>query len=268
MKTLRHKFAVMLLLAVGMLFACAGGILSWGRAFYGQTMVIESKEDALRHASVSMPVRIEWQDVYLGKGVAEDMPTLARLQSQIQTLRTSTPLQEAFLHQDAPRLQGTIIYLNGTRQDFALGKVFHIDGQSYSEEGGNLHALQNTFLETMFTAERLASLLADTKTFYITSNHLEESVPQAKQTQLREILRAAKPFTAEDASLALQIRAARPRFHLRIYFPSTGIYHGTQAERIVNVDVYDNDCLAMEYLGCTHGRWLYHAPGVQEVFAE
>ena len=165
MKTRCPKFSLMLLGVIGILLLCAGEILLWGRAFYGQTMVIESQEDALRHASVSVPVRIEWQDVYLGKGMAEDMPTLARLQRQIQTLYTSMPLQSASTNQETPRLQGTITYLNGMRQDFSLGKIFHVNGKSYPEKGDNLHALQNTFLETMFPAERVASLLTDANIF-------------------------------------------------------------------------------------------------------
>lgn len=106
-------YALLLLGCVAMIF--------WNARAYHQVTVIESREEAERRADISLPVRIEFQDAYLGQGVIDQEERLQRIDELRQKLlrRGAAPTLPSV--QDDSRMTGRIVYLNGKMQEFALG---------------------------------------------------------------------------------------------------------------------------------------------------
>lgn len=246
----------------GLLLLGCVGMISWNARAGREVSVIESREEAQRRADVSLPVRIEFQDAYLGQGAIDEEEGLQRVDE----------LRRKFLSRGAAdgipdvgneiRMTGHIVYLNGRTQEFALGSRFWLGGIPYGSGNGDVQNIMRTILAGLVTPQHLSVILPHAAEVRWLSGGGTRVLAPDECRRLAAALLQAEPLVKCDKQLQFEVRQMRPSAHLRIllHAPERPGVHLT--DDVLNLDIYENGCLALQYLGDTSGRSLWSASEV------
>lgn len=247
-------YALLLLGCVAMIF--------WNARAYHQVTVIESREEAERRADISLPVRIEFQDAYLGQGVIDQEERLQRIDELRQKLLRRGAARTLPAVQDDSRMTGRIVYLNGKTQEFALGSHLWLAGAAYGDENGDVQNLQRVILAGLITPQHLAELLPDAAEVRWLSGGESRVLTAGERRHLATALQEARPLGESDVHLQLEVRQMTPSAHIRIHLHEPEQPGVHLSDDVLNLDLYENGCLALQYLGDTSGRSLWTAADV------
>lgn len=246
----------------GILFSGCVAILAWNVHTHQDVTVIESREEAQRRADISIPVRIEFRDEYLGSGVIEQEESLQRFDELRQKLLRRTASHDLAAERQMSRMTGHIVYLNGKIQEFELGRHLWLDGTAYGDETGDVQNLIRVMLTSLTTPQHVASLLASASDVRLLDDRGERSVSENERQQLAEELRQTEPLSADEVQRELEVRQMKPSAHLRIDLHAPLQPGAYQTNDVINLDLYENGCLALQYLGDANGRSLWSAESV------
>ena len=164
-------------------------------------------------------------------------------------------------------MTGRIVYLNGKAQDFALGSQLWLSGRAYGDASGDVQSLLRVILAGLVTPQHLAGLLPEAAEVRWLSGEERHMLTAEERRQLAEALREARSLGESDAHLQLEVRRMTPSAHIRIYLhapESPGVH---RPDDVLNLDLYENGCLALQYLGDTSGRSLWRATAVCQQWA-
>lgn len=259
---MKRKLIWRVLLLYALLFLGCAAMIFWNARAYHQVTVIESREEAERRADISLPVRIEFQDMYLGQGRIDEEERLQRIDELRQKLLRRGEVQGASVAQDDSRMTGRIVYLNGKTQEFALGSRLRLSGVAYGDANGDVQNLQRVILAGLITPQHLAALLPEAAEVRWLSGEKSRVLTAEECRQLAEALREARPLGESDVHLQLEVRQMTPSAHIRIYLHEPDRPGVHLPDDVLNLDLYENGCLALQYLGDTSGRSLWTAAEV------
>lgn len=261
---MKRKWIWRVLFLYGLILLGCMVIIFWNTRAYHQVTVIESREESARRADISLPIRIEFQDAYLGQGVIDQEERLQRIDELSQKLlREGTSKRIPADEQNVPRMIGHIVYLNGKTQDFALGNQLWLSGMEYDDANGNVQNMLHVVLEGLVTPQHLVALLPEAaEVHWFSSRDDNRILTSEERRQLSAALQEARPLGKDDAHLQLEVRQMVPSAHIRIYLHKSVKPNVHLRDDILNIDIYENGCLALQYLGDTSGRSLWAAAKV------
>ena len=229
---------------------------------YGTVTVIEKQENILRQKSYSIPVRIELESQKLGTYTVLEEASIQRIwQSVHEIAGNSDMMPEVTDETDVPRLKGTIVYLNGTQETFQIGREFRFNRQVCDDvhQQPMMHSLENELLAQLYSRERVAQLIqsAPNVRLYRDFGVAGYALNAAERARLQQAMLAAESIQGQQRQVTLLTQANNPSVHVRIELTPAARPEEMAAEDIINLDLYENGCLAVQYLGDANGRQIY-----------
>lgn len=259
-----HDFRFGILAIYGLLLCSSLGAIVYSNAhLYDSVVIIEKKEDTLRQANLSIPMRIDIQSETLGHYTISDE---ASIQKIWQTMRdiTANPIPDMIKNagRDNIRLSGTISYLNGSQDTFLLGRYLQLNGQIYSDfyKQPLINSLESDLLQQLYSCERIAALLPTAPTVQLYSGAAGSgghALALAERKKLGMALLAATDLQGQKNQFQLTTQQNLPAAHIRIELQTASRPDEMPAANLINIDLYENDCFAVQYLGDSNGRHLY-----------
>lgn len=250
--------------AVYLLLICSvlGLVLYNYTELYGTVSVIEKREDTLRQKSYSIPVRVALQSRKLGSYTVLEEASIQKIWQSVHAITGAAGAAPAALYEaEEPRLSGTIYYLNGVQETFQIGRHFQWNQQVYydADKRPLVHSLENDLLQLLYSRERVAELLltAPQVRLYRDFGVPGYALSPTERQRLQQAVQAAESIQGQQRQVTLLTQANNPSVHVRIELTPAVRPEEMAAEDIINLDPYENGCIAVQYLGDANGRQIY-----------
>jgi len=263
-----HDFRFWILTIYAVLFCSGLGAIFYSNAhLYGSAVIIEKKEDTLRQTSLSIPMRIDIQSKKLGNYTVSDEASIQKIWQAMRDITAgSVPAIMADAGDDAVRLSGTIYYLNSSQETFLLGRYFQLNDQLYRDfyKQPLINSLESDLLQQLYSCNRIAELLltAPTVRLYGPAGSTGYLLAFAEREELRKALLAATDLQGQQNQIQLITQQDRPAAHIHIELESVPISDRMPAADLINIDLYENGCFAVQYLGDSNGRHIYFTKNI------
>lgn len=266
MKTHDFRFWILTIYAV-LLCSGLGAIFYSNAHLYGSAVIIEKKEDTLRQTSLSIPMRIDIQSKKLGCYTVSDEASIQKIWQAMRDITAgSVPAIMADTGDDNVRLSGTIYYLNSSQETFLLGRYFQLNDQLYQDvyKRPLINSLESDLLQQLYSCNRIAELLltAPAVRLYGPAGSAGHSLAAAERVELRKALLAANDLQGQQNQIQLITQQDRPAAHIHIELEPVPIPDKMPAADLINIDLYENGCFAVQYLGDSNGRHIYFTKNI------
>jgi hypothetical protein len=259
-----HDFRFEILAIYGLLLCGSVGAIVYSNVhLYDSVVIIEKKDDTLRQANLSIPMRIDIQSENLGHYTISDEASIQKIWQNMHDITAdSAPDAISNTTQDHIRLSCTISYLNGSQDTFLLGRYLQLNGQVYSDfyKQPLINSLESDLLQQLYSCSRIAALLPTAPVVQIytgTAGNPGRALAAAERKELSKALLAATDLQGQKKQFQLATQQNRPVAHIRIELQAVSSPDEIPAANLINIDLYESGCFAVQYLGDSNGRHLY-----------
>ena len=260
----RHNFLLWAGAVYLILIGIVIGIILHNQAqLYGSVNVIETQADSLRQKSFSIPIRIEIASSRLGNCTIYDETAIQKIWQAVEDIRNSPAgeVSNAPTQADEVRLSGRIYYLDGGQDIFQFSQEFRINQHAYTDDYARplIHSLENDLLQRLYSRERIATLILTVPQvrLYEDSGQAAYALDTQQRQELSHAVKGAERIQGQR-QVSLLTQENNPEVHIRLELTTVRRPEEVQAADLINLDLYENGCLAVQYMGDANARQIYY----------
>lgn len=221
---------------------------------FGKVIRIDDREEALKKINMSIPVKIEIFNMRWGRQVITEENTINQIWDDMNIV-TRTVAPEKNKYPDAPAVTGTIFYLNGKQESFAVGQQLFLAGKLYSStyQAPLIRSLKNNLLGFLYTAPNIAKTINTCTAAKISSGEAKTVLLRKNQRlSLATIVQKAERVEKQADIVHLLMQKGQPLYRLYLYFTPPLPNGGRLSDSVAVLDIYQN-FFVLQYMGDNSG---------------
>ncbi|MCY9513641.1 DUF3919 family protein [Paenibacillus apiarius] len=230
---------------------------------YGKVIVIEDRNEVLKKVSDSLPVEVTIRHRQWGAIQVTDEVRLHSIISYTDLIKKEN--DPVMMKQESRSLfSGTIRYLNGAEQVFALGDTLSVDRFNYGSERVKplLSAFRTHLVSLFYQADYFADFIENAQSVVAKSNGSATELHENEKGLLaRKVRQSSEIRGASDIKRLLMLKR-QPLGYITVY--KNGKKTKNDRDSLVHLIVF-GDSYIVQYMGDDNGNSIYMKGSLTEL---
>ncbi|MCY6372777.1 DUF3919 family protein [Clostridium ganghwense] len=272
MKRINTKIRIILVYMITITISIIAININYNK-LYNKVKIIDDREEVIKKASMSIPVKIEFFNEKWGRCVLEDKNSINNIWNFIDEIMKSTSKRSDYkIDNTSPiNIVGNIYYLNGMKCEFQVSNVLKLNNYIYGDSYKLpiINNLRNSLLSYLYSPNNLAQFISQTnKVILMDKLRGKVKFGNSDKDKIRNLISKAIKLEDDKEIMDLTRRQTYPSSHIKVYMDQENDnYLKVKSYNVINIDIYD-EFFIVQYLGDENGRHIYMKGNLKNICDE
>lgn len=237
---------------------------------YDNVTIINDKDEVVKKINMSIPIKIEISNERWGECVFEDENSIQKIWNSINEITNDSTGEENYITEASDiRINGTVYYLNGMKDNFEISSTLGLNNHIYNDiyKIPLINSLKNELLGYLYSTSNIVKIMnCNNRMIMVNSNNKIKELDSSDKEIIKNIINNSIKLENNKEIITLVTDKKEVLSHIKIYLNNEeDTLLKVKCCNVVNIDVYDNDFFVVQYMGDENGRHIYFRGKLNDV---
>ena len=237
---------------------------------YNKVIIINDKDEVVKKINMSIPIKVEISNERWGEYFFEDETSIQQIWNSINEITKDSSVDDNYDSEVSDiKINGTIYYLNGTKDNFEISNKLSLNNNTYNDKYKIplINSLKNKLLGYLYSTSNIVKIInSNNEIIIIDRNKNIKELDKSHKENIENTINDSLKLENNKAIINLLKSKTEALYHIKIYLDNDkDNLSKVKCSNLVNIDVYENDFFVVQYMGDENGRHIYFRGKLNDV---
>nr|WP_205603117.1 DUF3919 family protein [Clostridium butyricum] len=229
---------------------------------YNKVIIINDKDEVVKKINMSIPIKVEISNERWGEYFFEDETSIQQIWNSINEITKDSSVDDNYDSEVSDiKINGTIYYLNGTKDNFEISNKLSLNNNTYNDKYKIplINSLKNKLLGYLYSTSNIVKIInSNNEIIIIDRNKNIKELDKSHKENIENTINDSLKLENNKEIINLLKSKTEALYHIKIYLDNDkDNLSKVKCSNLVNIDVYENDFFVVQYMGDENGRHIY-----------
>ncbi|WP_455793464.1 DUF3919 family protein [Clostridium butyricum] len=237
---------------------------------YNKVIIINDKDEVVKKINMSIPIKVEISNERWGEYFFEDETSIQQIWNSINEITKDSSVDDNYDSEVSDiKINGTIYYLNGTKDNFEISNKLSLNNNTYNDKYKIplINSLKNKLLGYLYSTSNIVKIInSNNEIIIIDRNKNIKELDKSHKENIENTINDSLKLENNKEIINLLKSKTEALYHIKIYLDNDkDNLSKVKCSNLVNIDVYENDFFVVQYMGDENGRHIYFRGKLNDV---